>query len=145
MSSFVPTVLSSVSSDMFNREIDRMFDDALRVFGASGQIWAPACNAWEDGNGFTVEVALPGWEPKDIALEIQNQVLTVKGEQKDAPASEGTYHLREIAAGRFLRLFRLPTFVDHDRASAVHKNGLLTITFPKREEAKPKRIMIEGQ
>lgn len=116
MSSFVPTVLSSVSSDMFNREIDRMFDDALRVFGASGQIWAPACNAWEDGNGFTVEVALPGWEPKDIALEIQNQMLTVKGEQKDAPASEGTYHLREIAAGRFLRLFRLPTFVDHDRA-----------------------------
>lgn len=145
MSSFVPTVLSSVSPDVFDREINRMFDDAFRMFGASGQAWAPACNAREDENGYTVEVALPGWEPADISLEVENQVLTVKGERKEAQTPNGTYHLREIAGGRFVRLFRLPAIVDQDHASALHKHGLLTITFPKREEAKPRRIMIEGQ
>lgn len=144
MSSYVPTVVSSISPDLFDRQIDRMFDEVLRTFGAPHQTWAPACNAWEDGNGFFVEVALPGWETKDISLEIDNQVLTVKGERREEHAPEGTYHLREIAGGRFARLFKLPTFVDQDKAAATHKNGLLTITFPKREEAKCRRIMIEG-
>ena len=145
MSTYLPAVLSSIRSDVFDRQIDRMFDEALRAFGTSDQSWAPACNAWEDGNGFYVEVALPGWEPKDIALEIDNQVLTVKGERKEEPAPGETYHLQEIAGGRFVRLFKLPTFVDHDKASATHKNGMLTVTFPKREEAKCRRILIEGR
>ncbi len=144
MSSYVPTVASPVRAGSFDREIDRMFDEALRAFGVSGQAWAPACNTWEDGNGFNVEIALPGWESKDISLEIENRVLTVKGERKEAREPEGTYHLREIAGGQFARLFRLPTFVDHEKASATHKNGILTVTFPKREEAKLRRIVIEG-
>lgn len=144
MSSYVPSVVSPVRAGSFDREIDRMFDEALHAFGVSGQVWAPACNAWEDSNGFYVELALPGWEPKDISLEIESQVLTVKGERTAEPASGGTYHLREIAGGQFARLFQLPTFVDHEKASATHKNGILTVTFPKREEAKPRRIMIEG-
>lgn len=145
MSTVVPTIISTVKTDVFDRELDRLFDDALRVFGASAQTWAPASNAWEDEHGFTVEVALPGWDPKDIALEVEHQVLTVKGDRKNEPAASATYHLREIPGGRFTRLFRLPNFVDQECAAAVHKNGLLTITFPKREEAKPRRIMIEGQ
>ncbi|WP_455377052.1 Hsp20/alpha crystallin family protein [Petrachloros mirabilis] len=56
----------------------------------------------------------------------------------------GKFHLREIADGQFTRLFRLPTFVNHDKASATHKNGILTITLPKREEGKCQRILIEG-
>jgi HSP20 family protein len=130
---------------MFDRQIDRIFDEALRALGASDQAWTPACNAWEDGNGFYVQVALPGWEPSEISLEIDNQVLTVKGVRKEEPEPGRTYHLQEIAAGRFMRLFKLPTFVDHDKASATHKHGMLTITFPKREEAKCRRILIEGQ
>ena len=144
MSSYVPSVVSPVRAGSFDREVDRMFDEALRAFVVSGQAWAPACNAWEDSNGFYVEVALPGWESKDISLEIESQVLTVKGERREERASEGTYHLREIAGGQFARLFRLPAFVDYEKASAMHKNGILTVTFPKREEAKPRRIMIEG-
>jgi HSP20 family protein len=89
-------------------------------------------------------MALPGWEPKDIALEVNNQVLTVKGERVVETADSQKYHLREIADGRFTRLFRLPSFVDHDKASATHKHGMLTISFPKREEAKCRRIMIQG-
>lgn len=143
MSTFMPTVWSSIRPDVFDRQIDRIFDEALREYG-TGQDWVPACNAWEDANGFYVEAALPGWEPKDVSLEIDNQTLTVKGEQKGEAASPQNYHLREIFGGRFVRQFELPTFVDHDKASASHKNGLLTITFPKREEAKCRRIAIEG-
>jgi HSP20 family protein len=89
-------------------------------------------------------MALPGWEPKEIGLEVNNQVLTVKGERSTQGAASQKYHLREIHEGRFTRLFHLPTFVDHDKASATHKQGLLTITFPKREEAKRRQIYIEG-
>jgi HSP20 family protein len=143
MSTYLPTMLSPMTPDVFDRQIDRVFDEALRAFGAS--VWVPACNAWEDDNGFYVQMALPGWEPKDIALEVNNQVLTVRGERKDEVTTAPKYHVHEIAGGRFSRLFRLPTFVDHDKASATHKNGLLTISFPKREEAKCRRIVIEGQ
>jgi HSP20 family protein len=145
MSTYLPSVLSSISPDVFDRQIDRVFDEALRAFGASDQTWAPACNAWEDDSGFYVQMALPGWEPKAISLEVNNQVLAVKGERKDDVTVVPKYHVREIADGRFSRLFKLPTFVDHDNASATHKNGMLTITFPKREEAKCRRIMIQGQ
>jgi HSP20 family protein len=144
MSSYLPSVMSSIRTDGFDRQIDRLFDEALRAFGASEDMWAPACNVWEDDNGFYVQMALPGWEPKDIALEVNNQVLTVKGERNVEISGSQKYHLREIADGRFTRLFRLPTVIDHDKATATHKSGLLTINFPKRDEAKRRQIMIEG-
>lgn len=144
MSSYLPSVISAIRTDGFDRQIDRLFDEALRAFGTSDDTWAPACNAWEDDNGFYLQMALPGWEAKDISLEVNNQVLTVRGERSVEVTGSQKYHLREIADGRFTRLFRLPTFVDHDRVSATHKHGMLTISFPKREEAKSRRIMIEG-
>lgn len=144
MSSYLPSVISTIRTDGFDRQIDRLLDEALQAFGTSDGLWAPACNTWEDDNGFYVQMALPGWEPKAIALEVNNQVLTVKGERVVETAASQKYHLREIADGRFTRLFRLPSFVDHDNASATHKHGLLTISFPKREEAKCRRIMIQG-
>lgn len=144
MSSYVPSAMSSIRPDSFDHQIDRLFDEAVRVLGTSDLPWAPACNVWEDDNGFYVQMALPGWESKEIGLEVNNQVLTVKGERSTQDAESQKYHLREIQEGRFTRLFHLPTFVDHDKASATHKQGLLTITFPKREEAKRRQIMIEG-
>jgi HSP20 family protein len=148
MRTYLPAVLSSVGSDVFERQIDRMFDEALRAPGTADQGWMPPCNVWEDGNGFYIEVALPGWDPKDITLEIENienPVVTVKGERKDEGRSEGSYHVQEIDSGRFTRAFTLPTSVDPDKASATHKHGMLTITFPKREEAKCRQILIEQQ
>lgn len=145
MSIYLPSVISAIRTDAFDRQIDHMFDEALRAFGTPESSWAPECNAWEDDNGFYVEMALPGWEPKDIALEVNNQILSVKGERNDEAVDSRKYHVREIADGRFVRLFKLPTVVDHDKASATHKNGLLKVSFPKREEAKCRRILIEGQ
>ncbi|MGE3976824.1 MAG: Hsp20/alpha crystallin family protein [Nitrospira sp.] len=143
MSAYLPSIVSTIRTDAFDRQIDRLFNEAVRAFDAADQRWVPAANAWEDDNGFYVQMALPGWEPKDIALEVKNQVLTVKGERNVELQNADKFHLREIANGQFARLFRLPSFVEHDKASATHTHGLLTITFPKREEAKCRRIMIE--
>lgn len=143
MTSYLPSVISTIHTDTFNRQVDRLFSEALHSLGASDQPWIPASNAWEDDNGFYVQMALPGWEPKDISLEVNNQILTVKGERNAELQNSVKVHLREIADGQFTRLFRLPSFIEHDKASATHKHGLLTITFPKREEAKCRRILID--
>lgn len=146
MSAYLPAVISSIRSDAFDRQVDRIFEEALRAWGAPEQTWVPASNAWEDEEGFYVQMALPGWDPEDLSLEVNDRVMTVKGERKKEKAEMPLkYHLREIADGQFSRLFELPTFVDQDKASATHKNGLLTVSFPKREEAKCRRIMIESQ
>jgi HSP20 family protein len=144
MTSYLPSVISTIRTDAFDRQVDRLFNEAIRAFEADDQRWAPASNAWEDENGFYVQLALPGWEPKDITLEVNNQILTVQGQRSVELKDSEKYHLHEIPDGRFTRLFRLPSFVEHDKATATHKHGLLMITFPKREEAKCRRIMIEG-
>lgn len=143
MTSYLPSGISTVRSDAFDRQVDRLFHEALRAFAGTAQTRVPASNAWEHDNGFSVQMALPGWEPKDITLEVNNQVLTVKGARNGELQNSATFHLREMADGPFTRLFQLPAFVEHNKASAIHKHGLLTITFPKREEAKRRHILID--
>lgn len=146
MSSYVPSVMASLRDETLDRQIDRMLDDALRAFGTSTEQWVPACNVWDDENGFYVQVALPGWEAGHISLEVNHQVLTVKGEREQQERAAGIrLHLEEFGGQRFARMFKLPSFVDHDKASATHRNGLLTISFPKREEAKIRRILITAE
>src|SRR5689334_8892748 len=140
MTSYMPAVLSNG----FERQIDRLFEETLRALGTSTGGWTPAANAWEDENGFYVQLALPGWEQKDIAVEVDNHVLSVKGKRSDESASARKFYVQEIVDGAFARVFRLPTSVNQEKASATHKDGLLTIAFPKREEAKRRQIMIEG-
>ena len=128
--------------DALNRQIDRLFDEALGESGTSSDHWVPACNVREDENGFYVQVALPGWEPNQVNLEMKDKMLTVWGER--AGEESGQYHVREIPEGSFSRVFALPASIDHEKARAVHANGLLQISFPKREQAKARRILIEA-
>jgi len=134
MTSYMPIIT--------NRQIDQILDEALRNFGPSVD-WMPACNVWEDEEGFHVQAALAGWEPHQVSLEVNNHILTMKGERSMPPA-EGRYHLQEIGGTSFSRALKLPASVDHGQGRATHKNGLLTISFPKREDAKPRRILIEA-
>lgn len=140
MTSYLPNVISNG----FERQMDRLLEETLRALGTSDGVWTPAANAWEDENGFYVQMALPGWDQKHIEVEVNNQVLSVKGKRNDEPASSQKFHVREIVDGDFARLFRLPTSVNQEKASATHKHGLLTISFAKREEAKRRQIVIEG-
>ncbi|MES4787118.1 MAG: hypothetical protein C4294_16345 [Nitrospiraceae bacterium] len=91
-----------------------------------------------------MQAAVPGMDRKDIEILMENGVLTLKGERKDDDSeSNRTYFAHEIGRGIFSRSFRLPNNVDPGKVSASYKNGVLTISLPKREEAKPRRIMIE--
>jgi HSP20 family protein len=125
-------------------QIDRLFDEALR--SVSGDVaWAPACNAYEDEQGFWVEASLPGMDPNDIELQVEDGVLTVRGERKGLRKEGATHYISELTAGKFSRCFALPSSVDPHKASASYRNGILTVQFPKSEEAKPRRIMIEAK
>jgi HSP20 family molecular chaperone IbpA len=79
-----------------------------------------------------VQLELPGWEPQEVTYH----VLSTKGERKQASPLAQAVHLQEIADRRFLRVFKLPALVDSQQASAIQKNSLLTVTFPKGEEVK---------
>ncbi len=136
----VPMVFRSGS---FESDIDRLLEDALHSVKEWSQEWEPACNTFEDEHGFTIQMALPGMETDQIDLRVENNVLRVKGQRACATSKGTTWYERGIPEGAFSCSFRLPAFVDQDKSTASYKQGLLTITFPKREEAKPRRIAIE--
>jgi HSP20 family protein len=126
------------------RQIDRFLNDVLASVGGSSTAWTPRCNVWEDTNGFRVKAALPGIDPKEVQIQVEDGVLTIAGERKDEPEESGrTYFAHEIGGGAFSRSFRLPSNVDAEKVSASYKNGVLSIDLPKRDEAKPRRIVIE--
>jgi HSP20 family protein len=108
--------------------------------------WVPAVDVRETKDALELAVEVPGIEPKDVEVAFENGVLSLKGERQFEKASEGeSYHRVERAYGTFLRTFTLPTNVDPDKIQAVYRHGVLLLTLPKREEAKPKSIAIKVQ
>ena len=132
----------------FDLQIDRLFDETFRTLGRKAESWAPYCNAWETADHFGLELALPGWDPKDVKITHEDGVLTVEGSrQGETPESNRTYFVREMTmtSGNFTRSLTLPPYVNAEKAAASFKHGVLSIEFPKREEAKPRQITIEAQ
>ena len=104
----------------------------------------PLVNVGEDRDNVYVEALAPGIDPQALNLTIVRNTLTISGEKigpRDVPAE--AYHRSERAAGKFLRTIELPTEVDSNRVQARYANGLLMVTLPKAETAKPKQIQIE--
>ena len=130
----------------FDIQIDRLFDEAFRTTGRKAAAWLPRYDAWEDAERFRIELALPGWDSKDVKITVEDGVLTVEGSREPgAPPSDRTYFAREMVRGNFIRSFTLPSHVDEGKAAASFKHGVLSIDFPKREEAKPRQITIEAR
>jgi HSP20 family protein len=106
--------------------------------------WMPSVDVRETKEALEIAAELPGLEPKDVEVAVENGILTLKGSRHFEKASEGeTYHRVERAYGSFERSFSLPTNVDPDKVKAVYRHGVLHLTLPKREEAKPKSIAIK--
>ena len=128
--------------------MDRLFDDAFtRPLSMAGNGWAvPAVDMYQTDNEVVVKAALPGMMAEDVQLNVTGEVLTIKGEIKQKEeVKEKAYHLREQRWGMFERSVILPTEVVADKAKADFENGILTITLPKAEEAKPKTISIKAK
>jgi HSP20 family protein len=128
--------------------MNRLFDESYRTRTgeedwALGGSWAPAVDVYEQDMTIVLKAELPGVDPKDVDVRIENNVLTIRGERKfDNEVKKENYHRVERAYGAFTRSFTLPTVVDAGAVKAEFKDGVLRLTLPRREEAKPKQIQI---
>jgi len=131
--------------------MNRIFEDAFRGAAhpgaeedwALGGAWAPAVDIYEHEGNIVLKAELPGIDPKDVQVGVENNVLTLRGERQfESEVKREQYHRVERAYGTFSRSFTLPNVVDTGKIKAEFKDGLLRVVLPKREEAKPKQISI---
>ncbi len=130
---------------LFN-EMDKLFDGMRNTWPQSTSR-TPAVNVREDGNAYVFEAELPGMDDTDVDVTIENGRLTISSHtaenSKEQKGEEDlSYLLRERRSQQFSRSFGLPRDVDQSKIKAEFKNGLLTLTLPKAEEAKPRTIKI---
>ena len=127
----------------------RSFEDAFtRMLNEpnANRPWAPAVDIYETENELVFKADVPDVDGKDIDVRVENQTLTIAGERKfESPNGDGNkgYHRIERNYGKFVRSFAVPHAFDTDRIAAAFKNGVLTVTLPKKEAAKPRQIKIE--
>src|SRR3989337_75350 len=104
----------------------------------------PAVDIYETNDSFVVSADLPGLNKDEIQIDLKDNTLTLKGEKKfEEKVSKDNYIRVERAYGSFVRSFTLPQNVDPEKIKAEYKEGVLEITIPKKEEAKPKQIKVE--
>lgn len=125
----------------------RLFQDSInRLLSEDGmktRPWAPAVDVMETENELVLKADIPGVELKDIDIRLENGTLTVKGERKFEKEEAMGFHRMERSYGCFVRYFTLPDTVDPEHVKATYEAGVLTITLPKKEIAKPKTIKVQ--
>lgn len=126
--------------------MNRMLDSSYRGTDedwALGGSWAPAVDIYEKDGNIVLKAELPGVDPKDVDVRVENNLLTLRGERKfDTEVKRDNYHRVERSYGSFSRSFTLPNVVDTQNIKAEYRDGVLHMTLPKREEAKPRQIQI---
>jgi HSP20 family protein len=122
---------------LFNEPFDRSWDEA------SLTTWAPAVDIFETEQELVVKADLPDIKPEELDIRVENNILTIRGERQFEKKVEEKNYLRvERSYGSFSRSFSLANTVKTEAIKAEYKNGVLTLTVPKREEAKPKQIKV---
>lgn len=130
--------------------IERLFDDSFGRLGSElgsealeARTWAPAVDIVETENDIVLNADVPGVDPKDVDIQVENGMLTLKGERRfQSDVKEDNYRRVERVFGTFVRSFALPQTVDPDKVEANYRNGVLEVKLPKRAEAKPKQIKV---
>ena len=133
--------------DRLRREMDSIYSAFVEGRGsipAAGVF--PPLNMSEDDHNLYVRAELPGVAPENIDITTKQNNLIIQGERKIAAEGEKvSYHRKERDAGNFRRIISLPTPVDANKVTAIFKNGVLTVTLPKAEEAKPRQISVKTE
>jgi len=133
-----------IKPEPFSREVDRLFD---RLFDtpSAAQRWAPPMDLVEAEDHYLLKADLPGVSQEDVAIEVENGVLTVSGERKaEHERSERGFYRIERAFGRFQRQLTMPEGIDPGAVTADFDKGVLSVRIPKPEKVKPQRIAIGG-
>jgi len=128
--------------DTMNRLFDGFFRD--RYTEREDAVWCPDVDVLETKNALVVCAELPGMKKKDVEIAIQDNILTIQGEKKRKKKTKNeNFYLVERSFGQFYQSFTLPAPVEQDKVKAIFAHGVLTITLPKTEGAKPHRIAIK--
>lgn len=128
------------------RQLNRILDDAFAGWpqeqGTITSAWLPPCDVVEDGDSVRIMMELPGVEPDDVRLSLENNILTIRGEKRQQQESTegGRVHRYERSYGSFERSFSLPNTVDAEKVDADYDNGVLTIRLQKAERMRPREI-----
>jgi HSP20 family protein len=135
----------------FQSDINRVRDEMDRLFGRyTGRRFPlapssyPLLNISEDDDRVYVEAELPGMEMDDLEILVHGSQLSIKGQRPQPSSEDKTWHRQERGYGKFTRMIELPFELDQAEVEAELKNGVLTITLPKREESKPRRIEVKA-
>jgi HSP20 family protein len=135
---------TAVTFDPFNGL--RLFEDTVtRMMSEprSNRPWSPSVDVYESEDSLTVKADLPEVKVEDIDVRVENQTLTLRGERKfEKDESVKGYHRIERSYGEFVRSFAVPSTVDTGKVQADYKSGVLTITLPKKEAAKPRQVKV---
>lgn len=127
--------------------MDRLFEDSFvtpRTWGATQSMMEPSLDVYETANDLVVKAALPGMKPEDVDITITGDLLTISGETKEeTEQKDKNYIRRERRYGSFSRSVSLPGGLNGDKAEAKFENGVLTLTVPKSEQVKPKKIQVK--
>src|SRR5690242_1859696 len=127
-------------------ELNSFFDTPFwSGLGRTDQLftgWSPALDLYEGGDHFVAVVELPGMRKEDIDISLHDGALTISGERTRESANGDKAERTERYVGTFRRSIALPTNVDANKVSATYRDGILTVTLPKAEEAKPKQIQV---
>jgi HSP20 family protein len=127
--------------NLFN-EFDRLFE---RPSARTASEWSIALDVAETDAAYLVKATVPGINPDDMEITLEDDVLSLKGElQRDEEVEEAKYHVRERRYGAFSRSIRFPMAVNGDAVEATYTNGVLSLNIPKAEAVKPKRITINA-
>ncbi|HUT99670.1 MAG TPA: Hsp20/alpha crystallin family protein [bacterium] len=126
-------------------EMNRLFEDFVGPSTSSNDIiWAPRVDISETSGDILVRAELPGVNPESISVDLTNNTLTIQGEKTKDDSAEGENFYRvERIYGKFMRSFSLPSRLKADAVKARYKDGILFVTIPKAEEAKPREIKVE--
>lgn len=126
-------------SNALDEAFGTMQDDGRTVTAS----WYPACDVFEDKEAIKIVAEVPGVTPEDVKISLENNLLTIRGEKKQQ-AEERTerVHRYERSYGAFERTFALPNTADPDRIQASYQNGILTVSVPKAERARPREIPV---
>ena len=127
------------------RLLDRFGQWDLPELPGLGQ-WAPSIDVSETKDGFAVKAEIPGLESGDVHVDLDDRVLTIKGEKKaEKETKDEHYYRKERSYGAFARAVRLPTAVDASKVTAAFKNGVLTVNLPKAPDAKGTQIPVKAE
>jgi HSP20 family protein len=133
--------------NQWRRDIERAFEGVNAGEpreGITAAAWAPAVDIKEEDGAYVLHADVPGVEPKDIELNMDNSVLTLRGERRSETGNkEGNYRHIERVTGKFYRRFTLPDTADSEHIAAKYTNGVLEIRIPKQDKVLPRRIEVQ--